>query len=135
MCVSLCRPAFLAPRSIGSPSAHVQETEVLQKGQIPCFALHIPHTYTLPIAFGVSAWPLGRPCCVPSAHAREAVSDLVFGTRRWRRVDILDSLQTVVLDQIIAAQEDGCWVPGRESVPAMLRWICETFAFETVCRD
>jgi len=40
--------------------------------------------------------------------------------------------QTVVLDQIIVVQEDGCWVPGRDMVPSMLRWICETFVFETV---
>ena len=42
--------------------------------------------------------------------------------------------QTVLLDQIIVVQEDGCWVPGRDMVPSMLRWICETFVFETICR-
>jgi len=41
------------------------------------------------------------------------------------------SLQSVVLDQIIPAAEDGCWMPGRDLVRPMLRWVCETFAFET----
>ena len=43
----------------------------------------------------------------------------------------MPSLQSVVLDQIIPAAEDGCWMPGRDLVRPMLRWVCETFAFET----
>ena len=40
--------------------------------------------------------------------------------------------QTIVMDQIMPGEEIGCWIPGRELIPAMLRWICETYAFETV---
>ena len=36
------------------------------------------------------------------------------------------------MDQVILEEEVGCFVPGRELVLSMLRWICETFAFETV---
>ena len=46
-------------------------------------------------------------------------------TARW---------QTMVMDQIMPAKEVGCWKPGRDLVQAMLRWVCETFAFETVSR-
>ena len=41
------------------------------------------------------------------------------------------SLQSVALDQIIPAMEDGCWVPGRDIVPSVLRWVCEICQFET----
>jgi hypothetical protein len=43
----------------------------------------------------------------------------------------LPSLQSVVLDQIMPAAEDGCWTPGRDMVRPMLHWVCDTFAFET----
>ena len=34
------------------------------------------------------------------------------------------TLQSVVLDQIMPAAEDGCWTPGRDMVRSMLHWVC-----------
>ena len=39
----------------------------------------------------------------------------------------------MVLDQLVVSEEEGCWKPGCELLATMLRWICEIFAFETVC--